>query len=162
MTLTLVPVSSWTFTTLPSILRFLHHLLVSTQLPEVMHPIKNSSSLHSSKQFTPFLSGKMVQLVTFWTFLFNELGICLCHVDNHICHNLFKTCFKVVFFVSLSSPYLCLDFLVCNRAWNISFVREMSVAFSRVIVWAFLLLKNSSHSQLGLGPFHQGQHNHNL
>ena len=65
MTLTLAPVSSWTFTTFPSILRFLHHLLVSTQLTEVMHPIKNSSSLHSSKQFDPFLSGKMVQLVTF-------------------------------------------------------------------------------------------------
>ena len=78
MTLTLATVSSWTFTTLPSILRFSDRSLVATELNEVMYPIKNSSSLHSSRQFTSFLSawvfrkaktGKMLQLVTLRTFL---------------------------------------------------------------------------------------------
>ena len=78
MTLTLAPVSSWTFTTLPSILRFSDRSLVATELNEVIYLIKNSSSLHSSRQFTSSLSawvfrqaktGKMLQLVTLRTFL---------------------------------------------------------------------------------------------
>ena len=79
-----------------SILRFSHHSLVSTELTEVMHPIKNSLSLyfhlHSSLlSYLGFSTGKHWQNGSTCDILsisLLELGICLCHVDSHICPNL--------------------------------------------------------------------------
>ena len=120
MTLTLAPVSSWTFTTLPSILRFSDRSLVATELNEVMYPIKNSSSLHSSRQFTSFLSawvfrqaktGKMLQLVTLRIFLSLSWACAFFMLIATSTTIFSKLLFNRVFF-PLSSHYLCLDFLL--------------------------------------------------